>query len=102
LGGGNNESRQSKLNSTNNPARGAVIEGKPPAGSTAAFWVDNDADMFSVHAPVGSIVEVHVSTMTARPGNPGFAPTVTVAGLTVGDVYYAAMNNSLLTIDDGN
>jgi hypothetical protein len=102
LGSGNFEARSSIINSTNNPARTALISAKPPPMSAAALWSDNDGDLFSIHAPVGTIVTVEAQLIQARPGIAGLVPTVTVAGLTTGDVYYAALATTLLTIDDGN
>jgi hypothetical protein len=102
FGSGNDESQKSVVNSTNNPARTAVINSKPPPLSGASFWNDGTGGAFSLHAPIGTIVEVHVCVLHARPGTNGFIPTVVVAGLTTGDTYYAAMATNLLTIDDGN
>jgi hypothetical protein len=103
FGGANNEAQASLLNSTNNPARTAIIQGAPPKKSTASFWNDTDINpMIGIHAPVGTLVEIQIQVTSARPGQPGLVPNVTVAGLTVGDVYYTALANSLLTIDDGN
>jgi hypothetical protein len=101
-GGGSNEARSSFIASTNNPAKCALVSTKPPKESAAAFWVDDSSALMTVHAPVGTIVELSITIRHARPGQAGFVPDVVVAGLTTGDTYYAAVATSLLTIDDGN
>lgn len=102
FGGDEHESQASHIASTNNPAKCAIIAARPPRDSSAAFWTDGVANLMSVHAPVGTIVELAVIIRHARPGQPGFVPDVVVAGLTTGDTYYAAVSTTLLTIDDGN
>jgi hypothetical protein len=103
FGGTNNDAQASLINSTNNPARTAIIQGAPPKNSLAGFFCDTDSiALIGIHAPVGTLVEIHVHVMSARPGQLGLVPNVTVAGLTTGDVYYTALANQLLTIDDGN
>lgn len=103
FGGDEHETQSSLIGSTNNPAKCAVIAARPPRESSAAFWTDgNNITLFNIHAPVGTIVELEIMIRHSRPGQPGFTPDVTVAGLTVGDTYYAALATTLLTIDDGN
>lgn len=103
FGGDEHEAQASYIASTNNPAKCALITSRPPHESSAALWTDGSSiSLFSVHAPVGTIVEIMVTVRHARPGIAGFVPDVTVAGLTTGETYYAAVATTLLTIDDGN
>lgn len=102
FGGDEHETQASYVASTNNPAKCATINVRPPKDSSAAFWADGNIPLLNIHAPVGTIVELNISIRHSRPGQAGFVPDVTVAGLTVGDTYYAAVATTLLTIDDGN
>jgi len=65
----------------------------PPANSLASFWVNGSASipMFTLTAPVGSIIDVWISMVDGD----GEAPTVgaTLVGATTGTVYYCCLDS---------
>lgn len=67
----------------------------PPAGSLCGFWQNGAlaAPLFSLTAPVGSIIDVWVS-LIAKDGTYVDANTATLVGATVGGVYYTSLDSS--------
>jgi hypothetical protein len=77
---------------SNSVATPAVIHTSPPKESQASFWqnVGNNADLFNLVAPTGSIIDVTVDMVLADNELPPIDSTVVAA--TVGDIYFSGLN----------
>jgi len=70
----------------------AYLTSVPPAGSQAAFWNSNQGTtLFSMVAPVGSIIDIDLTLIMQD--NLGSASAVLV-GATVGNAYYCCLDSN--------
>lgn len=77
--------------STMSTAVPAHIASTPPAGSVAAFWITGTGNtIFTIVAPMGSIVDLDMSSVLVDTNAASNAITTTAAG-TLGEVYYLGL-----------
>jgi hypothetical protein len=71
----------------------AYIDATPPRGTLNGFWrVADDNNVFTLTAPVGSIIDMHVSVLLGDGPQTAATGSVVLTGATAGYMYYAALD----------
>jgi hypothetical protein len=69
----------------------AHVTSKPPVGSAASFWLGSASNtMFTLVAPVGSVIDVHCTHVLFD--TQAAADTLAVAAGTLGALYYMPLD----------